>query len=192
MTRHEADTLARSLPMGLPPAMRDFLTAGSAHCECHYWWEPPARPWPKLKEIFTDENFIYGGPCICHPETLAVYQESRTDWAEIYDGDDDESRRECELWTNSSPFASIGNGDMLAFGAEASQEDPPVVYLSHDGGGSSIISPSFTEFLRHWEIMSWIGPEIWLLDYWLDPDSGHIDSAHPKSQLLRTLLTAGC
>lgn len=189
MTRHEADTLARSCPMGLPPVLIDFLTLGSGRCDCRYWWEPPSRPWPQLKEIFTYENFIYGGPAFCHPEMLAGLQETRLDWAENFEGDDDESVRDRELWTRSTPFAHIANGDLLALDTQASDLDPPVVYLSHEGG-SSVISPSFTGFLRHWETMSYIGPEIWLLSYWLDNDSGFIDSNHPKSALLRRLLAS--
>ena len=188
MTRHEADKLARSCPLGLPLVIRNFMTEGSARCDCRYWWEPPARQWPQLKEIFTYENFIYGGPTFCHPQMLAGLQESRLDWADGFDGDDEDSIRDRELWTKSTPFAHINNGDLLALDTDGAEHDPPVVYLSHEGG-SSVISPSFTGFLRHWQTMSFIGPEIWLLSYWLDARSGFIESAHPKSALLRTLLT---
>ncbi|RYD35899.1 MAG: SMI1/KNR4 family protein [Verrucomicrobiaceae bacterium] len=187
LTRHKADTLARRLPMGLPKVMRDFHTRGSSHCDCHYWWEPPARLLPALKEIFTYQSFIYGGPVFCPPDRLANLQESRLVWAEMFDGDDAESRRERRLWTQSTPFANIGNGDLLALGKAAPDREPPVVYLCHDGG-SKMISRSFTGFLRHWEIMSYIGPEGWLLGYWENDKSGCIDSAYPKSQLLRDLL----
>jgi hypothetical protein len=188
MTQHEADVLARSLPMGLPRVIRDFLTEGSSRCECRYWWEPPARPWPELREIFPSQNFIDGGPSFCHPEILADLQESRLDWAEGFDGDDDESRRDRELWTRSAPFSEIGNGDLLALDISEDTDDPPVVYLSHEGG-SNVIAPSFNHFLQHWEVMSYIGPEIWLLNDWIDGRSGWIDSNHQKSPLLRSLLT---
>ncbi|MDB6135824.1 MAG: hypothetical protein JWM59_4067 [Verrucomicrobiales bacterium] len=140
-----------------------------------------------MKEIFTYQSFIYGGPVFCPPDQLASLQESRLAWAEMFDGDDAESRRERRLWTQSTPFASIGNGDLLALGKAAPDREPPVVYLCHDGG-SKMISRSFTGFLRHWEIMSYIGPEGWLLGYWENDKSGCIDSAHPKSQMLRDLL----
>src|ERR1051326_1326668 len=94
----QADDLARSLPMGLPSVLRDFLTQGSSKCKCHYWWEPPARPWPELNEIFPNQAFIYGGPVFCGASDLAGQQESRLSWAECFDGDDDESRKDRDLW----------------------------------------------------------------------------------------------
>lgn len=188
LTNHEADELARRLPMGLPTVLRDFMTQGSSECDCRYSWEPPSRPWPKLKEIFTYENFIYGGPSICHAAELADLQESRLTWAECFAGDDDASRKDRELWTRCTPFGRIGNGDVLALDTTTGSNDPPVAYLCHDGG-SSIISPAFTDFLRAWEAISYIGPEWWLLSYWTREDTGYIDSEHPKTELLRNLLT---
>lgn len=188
LSNQEADELARSLPMGLPSAIRDFLTKGSSCCDCHYWWEPPARPWPQLNQIFTHQSFIYGGPVLCHATEMVALQECRLDWAEGFDGDDDDSRNDRDLWTRCTPFAHIANGDLLALDTNVPIDDPPVAYLSHEGG-SSIIAPSFTEFLRHWEELSYIGPEIWLLSYWIQQESGFIDSARLKTKMLRDLLT---
>lgn len=188
LSKREADDLARKLPMGLPLVLRDFLTQGSSRCDCHYWWEPPARPWPKLNEIFTSEAFIYGGPVLCHASDLAELQEARLDFTECFQNDDSQSRNDRDLWTRCTPFTHIGNGDLLALDTTLQAEDPPVAYLSHEGG-STIIAPSFTDFLRHWECMSYIGPEIWLLLNWRSEDTGYINSAHPKTELLQKLLT---
>jgi hypothetical protein len=187
LSRHEADELAGRLPMGLPSVLRDFLTIGSSRCDCHYCWEPPTRPWPKLKKI-VDQAYIYGGPVLCHASQLAVLQVYRSNWAEYVVADKNTSRTDRELWTRCTPFANIANGDLLALDTTSQRDDAPVAYLSHEWR-SSIIAPSFTEFLRQWEAMSYIGPEIWLLSYWIQQDTGFIDSAHPKSELLRKLLT---
>ncbi len=71
LTQHDADALARRLPQGLPKPIYDFVTRGSAGCDCHYVWEPPEGLYPELKEIFTYEDVIYGGPVLCDVRQFA-------------------------------------------------------------------------------------------------------------------------
>jgi hypothetical protein len=126
---------------------------------------------------------------LCLASNLAELQGYCLEWAKGFDVEDEACRKNRDLWVRCTPFAHIGNGDLLALDADGRIENPPVAYLSHEGEGpSSIIAPSFTEFLRHWEAMSYIGPEIWLLNHWIRSDSGFIDSAQTKTELLRNLL----
>jgi hypothetical protein len=93
------------------------------------------------------------------------------------------------LWCSCAVFLQVGNGDCLGFDLTRSPDDPAVAYLVHDGRDSRIISKSFTEFLDGWTLLSFIGPESWLLSYWLDAESESIDPGKHMTSELRGLLS---
>ena len=93
-----------------------------------------------------------------------------------------------DLWCRCAVFLHVGNGDCLGLDPSTNLDDPAVVYLLHDGEESGQISPTFSDFLAAWEALSYIGPEFWLLDYWLDWDRGEIDCKKHKTTELRNLL----
>jgi len=187
LSAREADRLARQLPNGLPSVLRDFLTQGSSRCEYRFWWEPPEPLRVEIEGVL-DQTFVDGGPAFFNSSGLVSLEEERLGWVDCFEGNCDARQSDRDLWMRCTAFASIDNGDMLAIDASSHQQDPPVAYLCHDGE-SSIIASSFSQFLRHWEAMSYIGAEIWLLELWIRADTGYIDSANPKTALLRRLLT---
>ena len=96
------------------------------------------------------------------------------------------------IWSRSIQIVHVMNGDSLGLDCEApgcDLNDPPVVYLDHETLGTDQISPRFSEFMLHWQELSFIGPEIWLLGHWLDRDSGRLNPALHKTAQLRKLLT---
>jgi hypothetical protein len=171
----------------LPAALGRFWREGSSALDCKYWWKPPDQELPALHEVFESNNFIYGGVRFL-PATR------------IYPGNggadpDDEDMLEVfgksgmELWCRCAVFLHVGNGDCLGLDTSTNWDDPAVVYLLHDGEESGQISPTFSGFLAAWEELSYIGPEFWLLDYWLDWDRGAIDCTKHKTAELRKLLS---
>jgi hypothetical protein len=45
--------------------------------------------------------------------------------------------------------------------------------------------PSFTAFLTACERLGYLGPEIWMLEPFLDPATGHLDADSEPAQALR-------
>ena len=66
------------------------------------------------------------------------------------------------------------------------KERPPVVYLAHDDD-SIIIAPDFDTFLETWERLCCIGPSIWLLEEFINPETGFLDANTTKAVELRKL-----
>jgi hypothetical protein len=94
-----------------------------------------------------------------------------------------------ELWLNAFPFAHLANGDYLALAEWKKHNDPPVVYLSHDDT-SRIITPNLASFLSEWAGVCYIGPEIWMLEPYLDKTTGYLNSNTDEARKLRTKIGA--
>ncbi|WP_234045598.1 SMI1/KNR4 family protein [Haloferula rosea] len=183
----QIDTLADRWSNGLPASLRQLWSEGSARVNCPYVWTPSPDELPSLNEVFEDNDYIYGGARFEHAEQ--IYPGNSGADA----GDEDMAavlgKAGLELWCRCAVFLHVGNGDCLGLDPESDAEDPSVVYLVHDDDESSVISPSFSEFLAAWQELCYIGPEFWLLDYWIDGDRGVIDTTKNKTAELHRLLT---
>ena len=176
----------------LPAELVRFWTEGSAHCEFHYVWTPPEDELSALMDVFEYNNYIYGGPQFIavekmDPNPLRV-SDFDEDMCEDWKGEGDVR----EVWARSIYFFHIANGDLLGLDCEAEGCDPnnpPVLYLSHETGAPLQLAPRFSEFMTQWEKLSYIGPELWLLDYWLDQEAKCLNPALHKTAALRKLLT---
>jgi hypothetical protein len=173
----------------LPSELVRLWTGASRQIDFRYSWTPPPSELFLLQEVFECQRSVYGGVRFNRPD-------------DIYPGnsgaepDDDlmadtVGQEGLELWCRCAVFLQIGNGDCLALDPRRAADDPAVVYLSHDGDDSGFIAPSFTEFLHKWADLCFIGPECWLLDYWLDRDSGTLELTKHKTAELRQLLLRG-
>lgn len=188
---HEIDQIALTCPLGIPLVLRRFMKGAASYLNYFYWWKPfeDSEMSCELMKIFSNRSFIWGGPRFLidsrgRPD-IAYLQESRLGWVAYIEGDDDISIKERDLWENTVPFSSLGNGDLLSLDMRCNSINPPVVYLRLSEPGSRIISPSFTSFLNSWEKMYYIGPEDWLMFFGKD---GLINSEHENSLLLGKLL----
>ena len=65
-------------------------------------------------------------------------------------------------------------------------EDPAVAYLNHEDT-SSIIAPSFTSFLKEWESVCYVGPEIWMLEPFLN-EKGQMDGSISAAKEMRAMI----
>jgi hypothetical protein len=172
---------------GLPEALHRLWREGSSAINCRYVWTPSEAELSRLHEVFDSNDYIYGGARF-EPATSIFPGNSGAE------PDDDcmsetVGKQGLDLWCRCAVFLHVGNGDCLGLDPGTHPDDPAVVYLLHDGEESGQISPSFTDFLAAWEELSYIGPEFWLLDYWLDWDHGVIDVTKHKARELRELLS---
>jgi hypothetical protein len=211
LSEKEVDSLAQSLPRGLPDPIRRFVTRGSADCHCHYWWQPvPERnmemPFdPELRKqvpfcsVFPDKTFIYGGADLCcafakgaRPLVEGIVVIDRSGFKNLQTGCKDMGEAMAsvelkELFKRSVPFADIKNGDLLALDMGHPDTRKPVVYLDHEGYAIPPLAPSFEDFLGQWEQLCYVGPEHWVLDSFRNPKTGFIDSRCDKAIELRAI-----
>ena len=171
----------------LPGSLRKFWQEGASAIGCRYVWTPPADELSLLHEVFELNNYIYGGVRF-EPASSIYPGNSGAD-------PDDEfmvetlGKEGLALLCKCAIFLWVGDGDALGLDPDTNPDDPAVIYLVHDEPESMQISPSFSEFLSEWEKLSYIGPDIGLLHYWLDSDRGALDATKHKTAQLRMLLT---
>ncbi len=85
------------------------------------------------------------------------------------------------------PFLEVGNGDCLVIDLQ----DGRVKYFSHDDPEETgrILGQNFHHFLDQWSALGCLGPEIWMLEPFLDENG--LNARRTRSQMLRTGLGLG-
>ena len=185
MREQEIVNLEQALSYALPPGLRAFFKYGSRCCNCRYVWTPAGAFVEPMHSLFPNQGgYIYGGARFCDALDIREMLEECRVLAEGFQ----EAPEQAAFWLNALPFAWIRNGDMLALDMRQPL-DPPVSYLAHDDD-SQVVAPSFDAFLQAWESLCYIGPEIWLLDEFLDAETGLMDSKADNAQKLRDLFLA--
>lgn len=173
--------LEGSLRRDLPSSLRGFFQSGSRCCECRYVWTPEGVSQDQMNVLFPSSGYIYGGARLCDAGDLAELLEECRMAAEGFE----EAPEQEAYWLNALSSAWIRNGDKLGLDMRQ-KEKPQVVYLAHDDD-SLVISPDFDTFLETWERLCYIGPEIWLLEEFINPETGFLDANTTKAIELRKL-----
>ena len=132
-----------------------------------------------MERLFPVLSTISGELDLCKASELVSYQACCLDWSSAWEPEHPDRK----VWEGAVPFGAIPNGDYLAFKPDLNACEPPVAYLSHDGGGySCIISESFDQFLEDWEKIHYVGADICGLAPFLDPKNGYLNPALPAKQ----------
>lgn len=76
-------------------------------------------------------------------------------------------------WHHSMPFIHVANGDLIAFDLRSPSDDPPVIYLNHEGhypgsGHGQRLGDNFTDFMSRWSRLGCVGPESWTWEPFYD------------------------
>lgn len=172
----------KSLPIHLPKRVAEFLSSAASSFQFRYEWELSGGPLKKITHAGLETDKLWGGTTLCNAVVLPRWVRDCRAWAEetwIADDPDEQT-----VWLECLPIGSLDNGDYLA--VKTGRDDPPVVYLSHDDA-SRVISPSFTAFLKTWERLCYLGPEIWMLENFIDPKTGFLSADTEKAAALRDL-----
>lgn len=188
LSRTELDALTRRLGNPLPGAFRLFLKFGGAALQSRYTfaWDPDDRAAKQaFRALFPLSAYITGGACIAPAEELSDLEQSCYEWSVVFSERDDPDK--ADDWRNALPVIAIGKDDYIALEGNTSEDpdDPPVLYLSHDGDDVQL-AVSFTEFLTAWERLCYLGPEMRLLERFLDSD-GALDPNSREADQLRQL-----
>jgi len=189
-----AARLDRVLPHGLPELLRDFYLTASACADCSFSWSPDELRLAALAEVLPHQRSIYAGPKICSAAKLEEEQQGLMGWAEIFDEMGGHGPATAQVLRDSVPFIPIGNGDQLVLQVKPSPDRPRVIYISHETDVDTEspvipISESGEQFMADWERIAYLGPEIWLLNSFVqDSSTGLLDSGSPLASRWRAFL----
>ncbi len=88
------------------------------------------------------------------------------------------------LEAQAFPFLEVGNGDCLVIDLR----DGHVKYLSHDDPDETgkVLGQDFHHFMGQWSALGCLGPEIWILEPFLDENG--FNAQGTRSQMLRAKL----
>lgn len=174
LTQEELEQIKTDVQKALPEELCRFWLEGSRCCSFRYVIE-------RNVASYENDDTLYGGVSFFDPAELTGHIESCLDGAEGAEDVPDQM----PFWKNSIPFAALDNGDYLGVLVTDDEVKQPVVCLSHDDE-SSILAPSFSSFLLTWERLCYIGPEIWVIEKYLD-DKGLLDAETEQAQSLRDI-----
>lgn len=121
---------------------------------------------------------IFGGTPHLGLDLTVDLDKERKEWVEnVFFNPHDPYDR---VWHNKLAFLSVGNGDYIAFDLNG-DEDPPVVYLSHDDGTGHgyILGNNYIDFLNRWSRLAFVGGEDW---QWLPFVANKQDGLNPNSE----------
>jgi hypothetical protein len=186
LTVVEVAKLQEAVQIALPQCLLDFFVTGAGGCSFRYNWDQSLRK-SSAKELPTwvDER-IHGGTELCIADNLGGWMRECRAWAtDTWIAEEPEQQ---QLWMRSVPIAELENGDYLGLFTPEDGIEPQVVYLSHEDI-SQVVAPSFRSFLSEWERICYLGPEIWVLDQFLDTRTGHLISGTDKGQDVRSLFS---
>lgn len=186
ITKSELLELTSKTELFIPKALSDFWLQACQFCDFSYQCgDAKDEKKARILNNFFGQNLIYGGARFLNALDLPEHLDGNQAWAE--ETWIAEYPEEKAFWMNSIPIVSMGNGDYLALDISNNLDDPPIIYLSHDDE-SSIIAPSFTDFLFHWEKLCYIGPEIWIIRSFRD-ENGYINSDSNNAEQLRDIFS---
>ncbi|MBA4032277.1 MAG: hypothetical protein C0478_15510 [Planctomyces sp.] len=181
LTRSQLQELQATLPCPIPDPIADFLLNESASCNCRYnltFHRPPKQSVVELlgtdmAGMISAKN-VYGGASLCQSEHFAEWNSESVRGS--LDGIGDIDPRCSALWRGSFIFAALDSGDFLALDMRGEQSVPPVVYLDHEAEIHRPLAPTLGCFLREWETLGYIGPEHWVLEEFIDLETGYLNS----------------
>ncbi len=173
LSREELHHITNDIGFYIPKELQNFWLQAARSCNIRY-----------VCFDATGQADIYGEIRFFDPLKLSENLDDCKEWAGIFMEYPDPAQS--AIWLNSLPFQEISNGDYLGLDISIKDDNPPVIYLSHDGD-SQIIASSFTSFLSTWADLCYIGPENWILEPFQD-EKGWIDSTSQKADSLRKRL----
>lgn len=187
MSMTQVSDLSKKLRVKIPDPIVRFLSEASAGFDFEYRCSFEESNLALIQGVFPfrQEPELFGGGSLCDASLFEELQDASIGWASGMDSMSIDKL----LWQRSFPFFPLNTGDALGLDVLENSQDPPVVYLAHDGyGQSSVVFESFDHFLKAWEKVHYIYPDLVVfLTPFRDPKTGIVDIDSPKIELLRKL-----
>jgi len=189
LTAAAVSAIERKIDRAVPKPIRSFWINTTSGFDFRYEWSLSTELQEQIGGLLSGQNRLYGGARLCAARDIATLLTDCSDWANstwIAD-----SNHELRLWESAFPFCALRNGDFLALDCRKKNDDPPVIYLSHEET-SERLCPDLAAFLKAWEGLCYIGPEIWMLRPFIDRRTGRLDRTGTNAKRIRDLfLSAG-
>ncbi len=167
------------LGRALPRSFRAFVTEATASLEVH--WQLPSGA-----NLPTEVREATGGMLEFSLESMLTLEEHRVGWIDSVFSDPSIPDNAC--WHNSTAFIHSPNGDLIAFDFSTPSDDPPIIYLNHEGKfpGSAHgqrIADNFGDLLSRWAPLGFVGPEVWQWLPFCESQIGRIDPQSPNARI---------
>jgi hypothetical protein len=158
------------------PAEFKYVLANYASAVSFYWQMENEAPDEEFKEIFCGAGRGY----LWDFTTLKDDFEAYKGWVEqCFSNPNDEYDK---IWHNKVPFLDVPNGDMIVFDTSESEDNCPIIYLSHDGSDfhGHRLAGNFIDFITCWSNIGCVGTEDWQLEPFYDYDTRDLKASDPK------------
>lgn len=203
---------------GVPLEIKVFLVEASQRTWMAYRWIPPSDVLEKMSRIWPDRTELTGGGDLCELARYSTYDPSGKIFGplirEAYQEIESEFSSEMpELLANISaetlaasfggvdqgraaglvPFLILGDGARLSLdtGSAGPGVPAPVVYTPKDRfDAPRLISVNFDQFLRDWEELRYLTPDLEPLRPWLTGPEGQLQVSGEKATLLQSLFVS--
>ena len=182
LTTAAVSAIERRIDRAVPKPIRSFWTNTASGFDFRYEWTVSTGLQERIGSLLSGQSRLHGGARLCSARDIATLLTDCSDWANstwIADYD-----YELRLWESAFPLCALRNGDFLALDCRKKNDDPPVIYLSHEET-SQRLAPDLAAFLKAWERLYYIGPEIWMLRPFIDRRSGYLDRNCKNAERLR-------
>ncbi len=167
----------------LPKQLRNFFLHFSESFEM-YAFLPDTFCESLPKEL----RSIFAAKYVISLEEVESNEMIRRDWvSECFSDEEDEYDR---VWHYKLGIIDIGNGDIISLDIAANPENPPVVYLSHEGDDSNgvILGKDFETFLMHLIMVGGCGMEDWQMMPFISDTQKGIDPDCENAKAFRKLI----
>ncbi|MCI6733092.1 MAG: SMI1/KNR4 family protein [Lachnospiraceae bacterium] len=175
--------LEKELQVKLPGPVRSFFTDYTAGAEMRVFL--PDEFCDKLPGEFEE---IFSACFILSINEMKEAEISRRFWIETCFAD--EENEYDRVWYNKLGLMTVETGDIIALDIGADPENPPVVYLSHDGGEAHgyVLGKDFESYILNLVKAGACGQEDWqMMPFMEDKESG-IDPDCENAEAFRRII----
>ena len=169
--------------MTLPKQLRNFFLNFSQCFEMNAFLpEEFSDSLPKeLRELFAAHYVI-------SLKEVESNEMIRRDWvSECFPNEDNEYDK---VWHHKLGMIDVGNGDIISLDIGSNPDNPPVVYLSHEGDDSNgiILGKDFDTFLMNLVMSGGCGMEDWQIEPFISDSENGIDPDCENAKTFRKLI----
>lgn len=169
--------------MTIPRQLREFFLNFSSGFEMYAY-----LPKDLMDTLPKALQGLFAAQYVISLEEVESNEMIRRDWVtECFPDENDEYDR---VWHNKLGIIDVGNGDIISLDIAADPENPPVVYLSHEGDDSNgcVLGKDFDTFLMNLIMSGGCGMEDWQMMPFIPDSENGIDPDCENAVLFRKLI----
>ena len=131
---------------------------------------------------------IFAAQYVISVEEVESNEMIRRDW--VTECFPDEEYEYDKVWHNKLGIIDVGNGDIISLDIGSNPDNPPVVYLSHDGDDSNgiILGKDFDTFLMNLIMCGGCGMEDWQMMPFISDSNNGIDPKCENAVAFRKII----